>query len=294
MDASLQKAPANALHCGRRPPFWIKRLLPGSLLALLLFRLLVLPHGHALTPRVVLAALAAAFLGGCLWWVAQRQSTPAGAALALALYASSLTTRLNLLAFLPALGLFAMLYTGVGVAHALAGPRRKWAPRIVLMALLSAFSAWAQPLACTAGLLLSLAVCLYLLEKPLHRLLLPLFALWSVCGAVAGLHAFNRLPLAVRLPWSACVPLATALAAALGLWLFSPRSRFFGHTAPLIAAAALACLALLIGPEALTWALAPAVVFVAGVFTDGFASPYRRAWLAGALILALAQIGLGR
>ncbi|MGB9418295.1 MAG: hypothetical protein WCB58_18425, partial [Acidobacteriaceae bacterium] len=82
--------------------------------------------------------MAALLLGGALWWVTRRLFGNSGGFVALAFYCVSpaivaagsqpnaeITT---------ALGIFAAIYTAIGVAHAMQGPRRKWRPRIVLLA----------------------------------------------------------------------------------------------------------------------------------------------------------------
>src|ERR1700731_588227 len=79
------------------------------------------------------------WLGGGLWWVSRRLFGDAGGFFALALYcfsppviAACVTPNNEILA---AWGLYGVLYTSIGVAHAMQGPRRKWRPRIALLAL---------------------------------------------------------------------------------------------------------------------------------------------------------------
>ncbi len=279
--------------CGRRPSFLVKRVLPGALLVVCLLHVLWTADHHG-RPSVWLAgfAVAATFLGACIWWVAQRQTSPSAALLVLSLYAGGLALRPNLLALLPALGLFAMLYTGLGMAHALSGPPKKWLPRIAMLAAEAAFTGWAQPLACSVGLMLALCGGLYLVDLSRRRVLLPLFAVWALAGTVAGQHALNRMPVRVFTPWWSLAGVGLAFLVALGLWLASKRSRFFGNSAPLIACVVLLFTYLLIGPESLLWALPHALIFIAGVFADGFESRHRRVWLVGAQVLAFGQIGL--
>src|ERR1700735_5012877 len=78
----------------------------------------------------------ALWLGGGLWWVARRLFGNEGGGLALALYVFcpaivSYGSRPNN-EILALWGLYGLLYTAIGVAHALQGPRRKWKPRIGL------------------------------------------------------------------------------------------------------------------------------------------------------------------
>ena len=75
--------------------------------------------------------------GGCIWWVTRRLYGNLGGYTALALYCFSpavlkacVTPNPEVLA---ALGVFGGVYTCIGVAHAMQGPRRKWRPRIVLL-----------------------------------------------------------------------------------------------------------------------------------------------------------------
>ena len=63
---------------------------------------------------------------------------------------------------LTAFGLFASLYTAMGVAHAMQGPPRKWRSRIVLLTLTLAFTATSHVAAFLLALLLSIALMAYL------------------------------------------------------------------------------------------------------------------------------------
>src|SRR5271165_1976765 len=78
-------------------------------------------------------------LGGALWWVTRRLYGNLGGYTALALYCfspsilkASVTAGPEILA---ALGVYSGVYTCLGVAHAMQGPRRRWRPRIVLLML---------------------------------------------------------------------------------------------------------------------------------------------------------------
>ena len=48
-------------------------------------------------------------------------------------------------------GLYGLVYTAIGVAHAMQGPRRKWRPRIVLLTLALGLTAAAHLLAAMVG-----------------------------------------------------------------------------------------------------------------------------------------------
>jgi hypothetical protein len=83
--------------------------------------------------------LIALILGAALWWVTRRLYGNAGGYIALGLYCFSPLVVDAATApsseILTTLGLFAAIYTGMGVAHAMHGPRRKWRPRIILLTL---------------------------------------------------------------------------------------------------------------------------------------------------------------
>ena len=81
----------------------------------------------------------ALWLGAGLWWVCRRMFGNEGAFFALGLYCfcpavvrSAVTPNNDVLAMW---GLYGLVYTAIGVAHAMQGPRRKWRPRIVLLTL---------------------------------------------------------------------------------------------------------------------------------------------------------------
>ncbi len=105
-------------------------------------------------------------LGGALWWVTRRLYGNPGGFIALALYCFSpavihaCTYPNN--EILTAFGLFASLYTAMGVAHAMQGPPRKWRSRIVLLTLTLAFTAASHIAAFLLALLLSIGLMAYL------------------------------------------------------------------------------------------------------------------------------------
>ena len=110
--------------------------------------------------------LTGVFLGGALWWVTRRLYGNTGGFIALALYCFSpavihaCTYPNN--EILAAFGLFASLYTAMGVAHAMQGPPRKWRSRIVLLTVTLAFTAAAHVAAFLLALLLSIGFMAYL------------------------------------------------------------------------------------------------------------------------------------
>ena len=75
-------------------------------------------------------------LGGCIWWVTRRLYGNFGGYTALALYCLLPVLRACVAPnpeMLAALGVYGGVYTCIGVAHAMQGPRRKWRPRMVLL-----------------------------------------------------------------------------------------------------------------------------------------------------------------
>lgn len=286
------------------------RLVAGALLTLLALRMVVLTVQARLPVRpLLLPMVAALLLGACLWWVAYRQVGAGGGSVALGLYVATPLVRLLVLRDLStlcaALGLFAMVYTAVGVAHALDGPRRKWPRRIALMSALVGFTGLAQLSACAAGLLLSLAAMLYLARER-GRILAYLFAGWAgVYGlAAAAAHVIGARGWLAPLLWPAQgrIPRAAQLhglgpgiglaaAAALALWCLAGRSRYFGNTAPLLGAVLLGGVGWLPAASGVAWALPFLLLFLAGMFADGFESRGKYLWIAlsvGAFALQIA------
>ncbi len=227
-------------------------------------------------------------LGACLWWVAHRQTGLPGASAALGLFISTPLVGYQGPAALGALGLFGMVYTSVGVAHALQGPRRKWVPRLTLMAALTAFTAAFSPVACAAGLLLALLAMLYLAEGR-RRLLPTIFAGWAVTATltialvrfIAYTARTQPSPEHAPLIVSHQAGLTVAVLAALAFWCGSRRARYFGNSAPLLAALLLSALSALAGPACFVWALPFALVFTAGCCADSWNTRSGHLWAAG-------------
>src|SRR5579875_1946944 len=201
--------------------------------------------------------LAGLALGACLWWVTRRLFGNEGGYISLALYcftpavirASTFPNNDILAAF----GMFAAIYTAIGVAHALQGPRRKWRPRIVLLTLALGFTAAAHIAAFVLALLFTVAFMAWVAEG--RRAYIPTLLIVWVLGAFVllfasyGFHAdafsyvfrsaAGRMWLSLdsaewffRNPANAA--LTMALLGSLGLYTVSRRSRYFGNTAPLI------------------------------------------------------------
>jgi hypothetical protein len=263
------------------------------------------------------------WLGGGIWWVSRRLYGNEGGFFALALYCFSpeiirVCVRPNN-EILAAWGLYGILYTAIGLAHAMQGPRKRWRPRMVLLTIALGLTATAHVAAALLGLLLGVGFMLYLAEtkKPL---VLPALAV-AVAGGflilvasyafhldglsyvfqsadalmwfswVGSLHMFGNV-------WNAGLTIAAVSAAFL--YVFHRRSRYFGNTTPLIVALILLSLQTTeVRSEPWIWALPFVLTFTGGVFADLLESRRKRmfVWLTGALvatqvILTLASLPL--
>jgi hypothetical protein len=262
-----------------------------------------------LTP-FMLAGLA---LGACLWWVTRRLFGNRGGYLALGLYCVAppildASTHPND-EILAALGLFALVYTALGVSHAMQGPLRKWRPRILLLMVIFGFTAAAHLSAMLVGLALATLLMAYLAQG--RRGYLPTLLLVWVTGAMLllfaayGFHpdaysyvfrsdsarlwfSSSEARIFVANPRNAGLTFLTA--AALALWATNRRSRYFGNTIALAIAALLFCL-FTPGVESRPWlwALPFLLVFVAGAFADAFETRQRKLFFALACTCAAVQ-----
>jgi len=260
--------------------------------------------------------LAALALGACLWWVTRRLYGNTGGYIALALYCfappviESATYPNN--EIWAALGLFAAVYTAIGVSHAMQGPRKRWRPRIVLLTVVLGFTAAAHVSAFVLALLLTVCFMAYLAEG--KRAYLPTLLIVWVLGAMlilfasyafrpdafsyvfrseAAKLAFSLEPARTFFATLTNAGLTIAAAGAFGLYLTMPRSRYFGNTAPLIVAVLLLVLMTpSVASEPWLWAVPFLLAFVGGVFADVLEMRYRRwfLWITGGLLLA--QAGL--
>jgi hypothetical protein len=224
----------------------------------------------------IFASACAVALGGCLWFVAARQISPAAGLFAMGLYVFAPTAWHADRAAASALAVFVLLMTAVGVGHALQCPARKWPPRFALLAVCMAAAALLQPWLGVAAVVAAAGALLYLSERRRTWAASVVLGTAAVAASAAPWH--GRL----IAHWPAPPPtsfhawhwagILIAVAAALGLWAANRRSRFFGHTAPLLAAALFAGLAGAGVSDAAACAAAPALLFAAGVFADGFHS----------------------
>jgi hypothetical protein len=217
-------------------------------------------------------------------------------------------------------GLYGLIYTAIGVAHAMQGPRRKWRPRIVLLTIALGFTAAAHLLAAIFGFVAALVFMLYLAQR--RRGYVMQILLVVAIGALVILFAFYGFHLAAfsyvftggaaRFWFSlaalrsfvfdrgfagsiANFPILTAFAVAALLYCAVRRSRYFGNTTPLLVVLALAPL---ITTQTVSapwlWALPFFFTFIGGVFADALETRARRLFLllTGAILVAQAMICL--
>ena len=254
---------------------------------------------------------AGCLLGGCLWWVTRRLYGNLGGYTALGLYCFSPAVLRACVApnaeVLAALGVYGGVYTCIGVAHAMQGPRRKWRPRIVLLTVAFGLAAAAHIAALPVVALLGLAAMLWVAEGRRSQALPVVLA--ATAGAMVLVFAcygfspdaFSYLfRSAAGFLWVSLDParrffstlgnagITVASAAAVVLYLGLRRSRYFGNTAPLLCALVLMLLVMTGAPGApWLWALPFLLTFVGGVFADAYEGPRGRLALgaAGAIVL---------
>ncbi len=197
-------------------------------------------------------------------------------------------------------GLYGLVYTAMGVAHAMVGPRRKWRPRIALLTVALGLTAAAHLVAAMIGFVAALVLMLYLAEG--RRSYVMQILIFSALGALGILFAFYSFHLAAfsyvftggggRFWFSlegaksfftsvTNGPIVVAAGVAAVLYLGVRRCRYFGNTAPLLMAAVLF-------PVVVTqvvalpwlWALPFLFTFLGGVFADALETKYRKMFLA--------------
>ncbi len=252
-------------------------------------------------------------LGGCIWWVTRRLYGNLGGYTALALYCccpailkACVSPSAEVLA---ALGVYGGVYTCIGVAHAMQGPRRKWRPRIVLLTVVFGLAAAAHIAALPVTALLGLVLMLWVAEG--HRsqalpvvlaaCLGAVFLLFACYGfspdafsyvfrSASGFLWFSSEPARRFFTSFTNVGITVATAAALVLYLALRKARYFGNTTPLFCA--LVCMALVMtgapGSPWL-WALPFVFTFVGGVFADAYESLRGRLALAAAGAIVVLQ-----
>jgi hypothetical protein len=274
---------------------------------------------HQLTHVLLLLRLpfllAGCMLGGGLWWVTRRLYGNLGGYTALALYCFSPAVLRACVApnaeVLAALGVYGGVYTCIGVAHAMQGPRRNWRPRIVLLIAAFGLAAAAHIAALPVVALLGLATMVWVAEGRRSQVL-PVVLAAVVGGFVLVFACYGFSPdafsyvfrSAAGFLWVSLDParrffstlgnagITLAAAAALVLYMGIGKARYFGNTAPLFCA-------LVLFPLALTgtqgspwlWALPFLFTFVGGVFADAYESPRGRlALVAGGAVVLLQAV----
>jgi hypothetical protein len=255
-------------------------------------------------------------LGGCIWWVTRRLYGNLGGYTALALYCFSPAVVKACVEpnpeVLAALGVYGGVYTSIGVAHAMQGPRRKWRPRIVLLVAIFGIAAAAHIVALPVTALLGLAAMLWVAEG--HRSQTLPVVLAAAVGALvlvfvcygfspdaysyvfrsaAGFLWFSLDPARRFFSTLANGGVTVASGAALVLYLAVCRSRYFGNTAPLFCFLVLIVLVMTGSPGSpWLWSLPFLLTFVGGVFADAYESSRRRMALGAAGAVVLLQIVL--
>ena len=275
---------------------------------------------HQMTHILLLLRLpflfAGCVLGGCIWWVTRRLYGNLGGYTALALYCFSPAVLKACVApnpeVLAALGVYGGVYTCIGVAHAMQGPRRKWRPRIVLLTFIFGIAAASHIVALPLAALLGLAAMLWVAEG--HRSQTLPVVLVAAVGALvlvfvcygfspdaysyvfrsaAGFLWFSLDPAKRFFSTLANCGVTVASCAALVLYLAVRRSRYYGNTAPLICFLVLIALVMTGTPGSpWLWSLPFLLTFVGGVFADAYEGPSGRLALgaAGAVVLLQAVL----
>ena len=247
--------------------------------------------------------LFALWLGGGLWWVSRRLFGSEGGELALALYCFCpavvrYATRPNN-EILAMWGLYGLVYTAMGVAHALQGPRSKWKPRIILLTVALGLTATAHLLAAMVGFIAGAVFFFYLAER--RRSHVAQIMIYAALGALAIVFAGFSFRVSAFLyvfsggsgrfwfsldavkrfattPANAGILVATLVAVVI--YATSKRSRYFGNTAPLLMLLGLAPLfTTQVMSAPWVWALPFLFTFVGGVFSDALESKDRKLYL---------------
>ena len=258
--------------------------------------------------------MAGCMLGAGLWWVTRRLYGNLGGYTALALYCFSPALLKACVSpnpeVLAALGVYGGVYTSIGVAHAMQGPRRKWRPRIVLLTLAFGAAAAAHIAALPVMALLGLAAMLWIAEGRRSQVL-PVTLLVVIGALVLVFVCYGFSPdafsyvfrSAAGLLWVSLDPakrffaamdnagITVAAAAAGVLFLGLRKSWYFGNATPLLCTLVVGVLVMTGAPGSpWLWALPFLLTFVGGVFADAYEGPRGRLAMgaAGALVLSQA------
>jgi hypothetical protein len=258
--------------------------------------------------------LFALWLGAGLWWVSRRLFGNEGAFLSLGLYCFcpavvryAVTPNNEVLAMW---GLYGLVYTAIGMAHAMQGPQRKWRPRFVLLMAAMGLTAAAHLLAAMVGFVAAVVLMLYLAER--RRSYVMQIVVFAALGALVilfGFYSFRAAAFSYVFTggggrfWFSLEsakaffgnllngPITVATAVALAVYAFSRRSRYFGNTAPLLVTLVLLPLMTMQTVSApWLWALPFLFTFVGGVFADVLESKQRKMFVALTGMVMLAQV----
>lgn len=272
---------------------------------------------HQLTHILLLERLpfllAGVMLGAGLWWVTRRLYGNLGGYTALTLYCFSPAVLKACVApnaeILAALGVYGGVYTCIGVAHAMQGPRRKWRPRMVLLTAAFGIAAASHIAALPVVALLGLVAMLWVAEGRRSQVLpvvlaavggalLLVFACYGfspdafsyVFRSAAGLLWISVDPARRFFSTLANAGVTVAAAAAAVLYLGLRKSRYFGNTAPLFCFVLLVLLVMTGAPGSpWLWSLPFLLTFVGGVFADAYEGPRGRLAMAAAGAILLLQ-----
>ena len=273
---------------------------------------------HQLTHVLLLLRLpfllAGCALGGGLWWVTRRLYGNLGGYTALALYCFSPAMIKACIApnpeVLAAVSVYGAVYTCIGVAHAMQGPRRRWRPRIVLLTAVLGTAAASHIAALPVAALLGLVLMLWVAEGRRSQVLpvvllasagalLVVFACYGfspdafsyLFRSASGFLWFSLDPVRRFFSTLGNAGVTVAAASALLLYFGLSRARYFGNTAPLLCALILLPLVLTGVPGSpWLWALPFLLTFIGGVFADAYEGPRGRLALAAAGSIVALQV----
>jgi len=274
---------------------------------------------HQMTHVLLLMRLpflfAGCVLGAGLWWVTRRLYGNFGGYTALSLYCfcpailkACVSPNPEVLA---ALGAYGAVYTCIGVAHAMQGPRRKWRPRIVLLTAALGLAAASHIAALPVSALLGLVFMLWVAEGRRAQILpvvllasggalVLLFACYGfspdafsyVFRSAAGFLWFSLEPAKHFFETLSEAGITVGTGAAVLLYAGLRRSRYFGNTAPLMSGVLLITLIMTdVQGSPWLWGIPFLLTFVGGVFADAYESPRgKMALVAGGSLVVLQAV----
>jgi hypothetical protein len=273
---------------------------------------------HQMTHILLLLRLpflmAGCVLGAGLWWVTRRLYGNLGGYTALSLYCFSPAILKACVIPTPevfaALGVYGAVYTSIGVAHAMQGPRRKWRPRIILLTAAFGFAAASHIASLPIVALLGLAFMLWVAEGRRSQVLPVVLAasagalvLVFVCygfstdafsyvfRSASGFLSISLDPARRFFTTLSNASITVAATSSALLYLGVRRSRYFGNTTPLLCFLVLIVLIMTGAPGSpWLWALPFLLTFVGGVFADSYESPRGRLALAAAGAVVALQV----